>query len=257
MIVAGIAVAGCGSGSVDDVGAAVGNLAFNVEATTTTTAPPTTTTTTAVPVDPWLNRVATLRPGITVLETFDAPAGERVDFEFLLTNPTYWDTPLHLLILETSLDGRWLQVALPVRPNGSTAWIRARDVTIDEHRFRAEVNVTTRTVRVWEGDTLVAETGAVVGKPSSPTPLGSFYINDILPQANPSGAYGPYILSTSAFSEALATFDGGLPVIGIHGTNRPELIGQDRSNGCVRIPNEVIAVLAETVPVGTPVEVVA
>ena len=46
-------------------------------------------------------------------------------------------------------------------------------------------------------------------------------------------------------------------MIAIHGTNRPELIGGAHSNGCIRIPNEVITVLAETVPMGTPVDIVA
>jgi lipoprotein-anchoring transpeptidase ErfK/SrfK len=111
-------------------------------------------------------------------------------------------------------------------------------------------------VRVWDGEDLVAETGAVIGATRSPTPLGRFFVNDLVERWDGS-AYGPWILSLSAFSEALDTFGGGVPVIAIHGTNRPELIGGAHSNGCIRIPNEVITVLAETVPIGTPVDILA
>lgn len=39
----------------------------------------------------------------------------------------------------------------------------------------------------------------------------------------------------------------------LHGTNRPETIGQAVSHGCVRLANEDIAKLYKMVPVGTPV----
>ena len=109
---------------------------------------------------------------------------------------------------------------------------------------------------VWDGPAVVVETTAVIGSPSTPTPLGSFFVNDFIEKYEGS-AYGPHILSLSGFSEALETFGGGIPVIAIHGTNRPELMGGAHSNGCIRIPNEVVEVLADTVPVGTPVDIVA
>jgi hypothetical protein len=39
----------------------------------------------------------------------------------------------------------------------------------------------------------------------------------------------------------------------LHGTNKPETVGQSVSHGCVRLRNEDIATLYEIVPVGTPV----
>jgi hypothetical protein len=39
----------------------------------------------------------------------------------------------------------------------------------------------------------------------------------------------------------------------LHGTNRPETVGQAVSHGCVRLRNEDIARLYDIVPVGTPV----
>jgi lipoprotein-anchoring transpeptidase ErfK/SrfK len=40
---------------------------------------------------------------------------------------------------------------------------------------------------------------------------------------------------------------------GIHGTNKPETVGQAVSHGCVRMRNDDIERLFEMVPVGTPV----
>ncbi|WP_338052762.1 L,D-transpeptidase [Protofrankia coriariae] len=46
-------------------------------------------------------------------------------------------------------------------------------------------------------------------------------------------------------------------MIGIHGTNQPNLLGQDVSHGCIRVSNETITRLARLLPLGTPVEIVA
>jgi lipoprotein-anchoring transpeptidase ErfK/SrfK len=48
---------------------------------------------------------------------------------------------------------------------------------------------------------------------------------------------------------------GGDAIIGIHGTNKPKLVGQDVSAGCIRIKNEDIRTLARRLPLGTPVQI--
>jgi lipoprotein-anchoring transpeptidase ErfK/SrfK len=146
---------------------------------------------------------------------------------------------------------------VPTRPNGTTAWIHTADVTIRSHRVHAEIAVGARRLRAWDGETLLVDTTIVVGRPATPTPRGRFFVNARIKHSNPGGAYGPWILSLSAFSEALDSFDGGLPEIAIHGTNQPALLGQARSNGCIRVRNDVIDQLANAVPLGTPVEIVA
>ena len=268
LIVASLIVAACGSGNLDGLTAggeppvstttsatlAPPTTATTTLAPTTSTSPPTTTTT--VPPDPYETFVANIKQQITVLEAFEDPDGEPARFEFAITNPTFFGNPLVLMITDRTNDHRWLKVQIPVRPNGTEAWIRADDADVTSHRYRAEINVTTRSVTVWNGEDLVVQTEAVVGKSSTPTPLGRFFVNDLVEKFDGS-AYGPYILSLSGFSEALETFAGGIPVIAIHGTNRPDLMGGAHSNGCIRIPNDVIRVLAETVPMGTPVDILA
>jgi lipoprotein-anchoring transpeptidase ErfK/SrfK len=268
-ILAGItfAVLAASCGSATTIGTDAGSAVGVIEAPTTTTpgassvarsAGPTTTTTTAAPIpaDPFETLVANIKAETDDLALYDEPGGGRAEFEFTISNPTYWGNPLALMIVDQSDDGRWLKVSVPVRPNGTEAWVRSSAAEITRHRYRAEVDVGDRSVRVWNGDDLVAETGAVVGADRTPTPVGRFFVNDLVEKWDGS-AYGPWILSLSGFSEALDTFAGGVPVIAIHGTNRPELVGGAHSNGCIRIPNEVVRVLAETVPIGTPVDIVA
>ena len=57
--------------------------------------------------------------------------------------------------------------------------------------------------------------------------------------------------------QVLDTFDNGLPQVAFHGTNQPELVGTKASNGCVRIPNDIVTKIAETIPAGTPIDVFA
>jgi lipoprotein-anchoring transpeptidase ErfK/SrfK len=41
--------------------------------------------------------------------------------------------------------------------------------------------------------------------------------------------------------------------VAIHGTNEPQLMGQDASNGCIRVTNDIIVQIALEAPLGTPV----
>lgn len=205
--------------------------------------------------DPWKVSVATALPEVTVPELFDRPNGQRISFSDPLTNPTYFGTELALLVTAEA-DG-WVEVQLPVRPNGTTAWVKVDDYKVTTHRFHAEVQLAKHRLRVWDNKELVVDTSTVVGTEETPTPLGRFYVNDLVPAEDPNGSYGPWILSLSAHSEVLDSFIDGRPVIAIHGTNRPDLLGTDNSNGCIRIPNDLVALLAETVPLGTPVEILS
>ena len=63
-------------------------------------------------------------------------------------------------------------------------------------------------------------------------------------------------LSVSGFSEVFQTFGGGIGQIAIHGWNNDNVIGNDVSNGCVRMRNVDIATVADLAPLGTPVQIV-
>lgn len=172
-------------------------------------------------------------------------------------NPTYFGNPLVFVV--TAEHEGWLRVLIPSRPNNQQGWVRAGDVTRSTHTFRVELDLSDFTLKAYDGAEVFAETKVVIGKATTPTPVGTFYITEALPRGkfNPGGPYGAWILPTSGYSEALDEFDDGLPVIALHGTNNPGAIGTAVSNGCVRIPDEIVSQLAERLPAGTPVFVTA
>lgn len=172
-------------------------------------------------------------------------------------NPTQFGGDRTFLVVDDTSSPDWIKVSLPVMPNGQEGWIPRAAVELSTVTQRAEVDLSDATVTVWDGDEVVATTRAVTGRVSTPTPLGRFYVRDIIAQSDPDGDFGPWILALSGFSEVLETFEGGLPALAIHGTDEPEQVGNALSAGCLRVPNEVITLLAETVPLGTPVTVVA
>ncbi len=98
-----------------------------------------------------------------------------------------------------------------------------------------------------------------IGKSETPTPLGRFYITDPVDlQSRPNGAYGAYALGLSAYSEVLKTFQGGPGQIAIHGGAWESMLGTDVSNGCIRMLNDsILAIVAQQVPLGTPVTIEA
>ena len=89
-----------------------------------------------------------------------------------------------------------------------------------------------------------------MGKPSTPTPKGHFWIREKFRVHERGGPYGPAAFGTSDYS-VLSDWPGG-GIIGIHGTDEPELIPGNPSHGCIRMKNGAIRRLWKKMPVGTP-----
>ena len=96
-----------------------------------------------------------------------------------------------------------------------------------------------------------------VGTGSTPTPTGNYFVDGTVQVPDPSGPYGAYQMSVAAFSDVHYSFGGGIGQIAIHGTNNPALLGTPASNGCVRMTNDDITLLANSAPPGTPVQIIA
>lgn len=273
-------VAGCGSTS--DAGDGF-RLSASQLSTTTTTAPPKPANLTEVvtanvpqlqvflekPVEPAPGEPAPA-PAPAVPASFAAAAVEPIPRDglnsagvrlmpggYLYDNPTFWGKPLTMVV--TAKEGDWIKVSLPARPNHQEGWVRASDVIVSSHTFHGELVLSEFTLRVWNDAELIVETPVVIGTDSTPTPVGRFYIAELLEASvagvSPGGAYGPWILATNGYSEQLDLFDDGLPVIAFHGTNNPSLLGSKASNGCIRMPNENVTKIAETIVPGTPIEI--
>ena len=172
-----------------------------------------------------------------------------------LANPTESGAPLVFLV-EQAMPG-WFQVDLPVRPNGSTGWVRAAEVNVVPIDYRIKVELKRYRITVWRGDKVILSEPVGLGTQSTPTPGGKYYLKELLKPPNPNGAYGPYAYGLSGFSNVLTSFAGGDGVVGIHGTNDPSALGRSVSHGCIRMSNAGISTLAKMLPLGTPVEIVA
>jgi lipoprotein-anchoring transpeptidase ErfK/SrfK len=172
-----------------------------------------------------------------------------------LASPTEMGVALVLGVLDQR--GEWLHVLLPVRPNGSTGWVRASQVTITRTDYSLEVSLAAHRLTLRQGDGVLLDAPVAVGTRRTPTPTGRFFVKEIVQPENPSGPYGAFALGLSAHSDVLTEFGGGDGTVAIHGTNQPGLIGQDVSHGCIRLSNADVTSLADLVPLGTPVEITA
>jgi L,D-transpeptidase catalytic domain len=166
-------------------------------------------------------------------------------------------TPNLLSVLGTTTgrDGRlWVEVRLPVLPNGTTGWVLRRALgpyqTVDTHLVvdRARFRVT-----LYRDGRIVFSADAGVGTDAWPTPAGRFVVRSELTRYA-SAFYGPIAFGTTARSAVLTDWPQG-GFVGIHGTDQPQLIPGRVSHGCIRLRNPDIVHLAELMPVGTPVTI--
>jgi L,D-transpeptidase catalytic domain len=157
-----------------------------------------------------------------------------------------------LLVTRRYLD--WIQVAIPVRPNGTVGWVRFQDVNVLSVPYRVLVDKSTNTMSIEKNGAEVFRKSVSTGTGDTPTPSGLFFIREII-STDPKGPYGPYVLGLSGYSEVFQTFAGGEGAIGIHGTNQPGLVGTNASFGCVRVTNDVMQSIVRMLPLGTPVEI--
>lgn len=188
----------------------------------------------------------------TGVDLYDAP-GRRAPGNQVLANPTSYGLPLVFLVLEVR--GRWLHVRITTRPNGATAWIPASQVVLRTEHWRVEVRLGARRLRLFSGRRRVATMKVAIGAPESPTPTGHFYVDAKLKLLDPTGPYGAGQVSVTGFSDVYQTFDGGPGQIAIHGTDQPNLIGEGVSHGCVRVTNAEVLRILDTVPTGSPVDI--
>jgi hypothetical protein len=180
------------------------------------------------------------------------PTSRRIARVRYLTEDGFPEVYLVLRSFTDQHERTWLQVRIPMRPNGRTGWV-VDSALGPQHRVRTRLVVDRRHLRaaLYRSGRRIWRSPIGVGKPSTPTPAGHFWIRERFKVPNPRGSYGPEAFGTSAYSR-LADWPGG-GVVGIHGTNEPYLIPGRPSHGCIRVPNRAISRLARLMPIGTPV----
>jgi lipoprotein-anchoring transpeptidase ErfK/SrfK len=149
----------------------------------------------------------------------------------------------------------WLRVRLPGRPNGHAGWISSKRTKPTVTPWQIVVDLSERRLTVYRGDRAKRRFRAVVGRPSTPTPRGTYFIEEAL-AISPSDSGGPFALATSARSNVYEEFEGGPGQIGIHGTNnlsgRP---GTAVSHGCIRLRTRAITWMAGRIGAGVPLTI--
>ena len=170
-----------------------------------------------------------------------------------ISDPYGFPTTLSILDRYRGCGGAtWYRVRLAHWPNGTTGWVSASVVKTTRLRAKIVVDVSSHKLTLYRRGQAVMSSPAAIGKPSTPTPLGTFFVTQRFVVDPPTGAYGPRALGISAFSNVLRSWKDDGP-IGIHGANESFSIGQPVSHGCVRLPNEQIIKLFAVTPLGTPV----
>jgi hypothetical protein len=150
---------------------------------------------------------------------------------------------------------RWLLVRLPGRPNGHTGWIQDSFVRIEQMQWHVVVSTWLRRLSVYRGGRFVRSFAVIVGKPSTPTPRGEFFVEEHVGLgARAPGA--PLALALSARSSVFQEFDGGPGQIAIHGIdNIGGTLGTAVSHGCIRVSTAAVRWLATRIAAGTPVTI--
>ncbi len=155
----------------------------------------------------------------------------------------------------TSGGAGWILVSLPGRPNGVTGWVPASALgELQMTREYLRVNRETFRATLFNEGRAIFSGSVGVGRAGLPTPAGHFYVTEKLTLLG-DPFYGPYAIGTSAYAPTLSEWPGG-GVVGIHGTDEPQLIPGAVSHGCVRMRNTEIARLWALIGVGTPIEIV-
>ncbi len=203
---------------------------------------------------------AARQPGVTTLATLatDVPRSPGPGMPPDATVPGSWyGYPSTLPVIDQQPG--WVEVRLAQRPNQSTAWLPADQVALSQTPYRLVVTVSTQHLQLFRYGQAVLSFPAGVGTPDDPTVTGHYFVTMQVPPPDP--GYGPFVLVTSAHSDAIADWAGsGDAIIAIHGpidSHDDALIGTTGariSHGCVRLHDADLAQLAD-VPAGTPLDI--
>lgn len=191
-------------------------------------------------------------------EAFSKPARNAAPVELLRARRPLTEerTVLPVLGERAGAKGvRWLHVRLPGRPNGRTGWIKRRATVVSTTRWHIVVDTSRRRVIVYKNGRSLRIFKAIVGKPSTPTPYGEFFVEEsIALRAGDVGA--PYALALSARSNVLQEFAGGPGQIALHGlSNVGGVLGTAVSHGCVRLGDDMMRWLVVRIGPGVPVTI--
>jgi lipoprotein-anchoring transpeptidase ErfK/SrfK len=172
------------------------------------------------------------------------------------TVPGAWQGAPSTLPVVDSQPG-WYKIRLAQRPNGRTAWVLARDVSITSTPYRIVIDLPSTHLTLYRNNQPMFTTPIGIGTSRDPTPTGQYFVALLARPPNP--AYGAFVMVTSAHSNTITDWQrSGDAIVAIHGP-----LGSDReigargaavSHGCIRLHERDLLRL-RNVPVGSPVDI--
>jgi hypothetical protein len=146
----------------------------------------------------------------------------------------------------------WVQVLLPSRPNGSTAWIVLDErVTSAQSSYRIVVDRAHFALSVIADGAVIGHWTVGVGKTGAVTPATRTFLLASIKDTHPT--FSPIVLPTGAHSDTYQSYGGGPGTVGIHTWPDPGVYGRASSDGCIRVPPAALHVISTQVPIGSPV----
>ncbi len=144
---------------------------------------------------------------------------------------------------------------IPGRPNGREGWVPASalgEMHVTTRVFARQQRAAARDALPRRARDLERASGhGTARRPHASRPL----LRDREADRDRRTFYGPYAFGTSAYAPTLSEWPGG-GIVGIHGTDEPQLIPGRPSHGCIRLRNADIERLWPLLQVGTPIEIV-
>jgi len=237
-VAAVLAFAGCSSGSPESGGEPSSDVVR-------TEAGP-------LPAPPQPDPVIVAEAVVPVVQVFDQP-DESGPVTRTVPAPRPSGAPTVFVVLQRRT--AMAEVLLPLRPPGSSGWVRLGDVRLTQHRWRIVVELAAYRLTVFQGPDVVRVETIGIGTAGTPTPGGRWYTTELLQPPSPDGPYGTYAFGLSGFTGSEDGPAGAYGELGLHGTNDPSTLGRNVSLGCLRMSNEAISALATQLPLGVPVDV--
>lgn len=191
---------------------------------------------------------ALLREPTTV---YSRPGGRRIA---RLGRRTRFGSATTLWVPRHRGGGRWLGV-ISTATEG-VAWIDRRQarVRLFRNNLALAADLSDRTLELRRGSRVIRRMAVTIGKPSTPTPPGSFGVTDKIIPRGDGGTYGCCILALSGRQKVLRPGWAGGDRIAIHGSPANQT-GRAASAGCLRGSDSDLRALMKVVLLGTPVTI--
>jgi lipoprotein-anchoring transpeptidase ErfK/SrfK len=160
-----------------------------------------------------------------------------------------------VLPVEAQQPDGWVQVFLPITPNGADGYVRAADVAVSKVGYGIRIGLRARRMTVFKRDKVIWQGKVAVGAAATPTLVGHYAVRAILKAPTPQSTFGPYIFGLASRTKEIAGFSGADNEVAIHGNTDPSSLGQAVTQGSIHMPSAEMTKLATLLPLGTPVYV--